>query len=198
MKKSGFYILVLMGLFLVSCEKAPMSPANKPDVPETVNPSDTTALPKDSLGRYITVAQAKVYAETALFDSIDVNGIIGYIVGAINGTSLKAADFVPPFTTQSNILIADNPLENNVNKCMPIQLVKNTLFRKELNLADNPGNFGKKIIVAGVVSNYFKTYGIKPLTYYAWVAAYPDTTKTDTVKGNPIISTNPEIIEGGR
>lgn len=185
-------------LLLASCEKAPMSPTKEPDIPQPVTPVDTVISSEDSLGRYISVVQAKYYAETAMFDSIDVNGIIGYIVGAVNGTSLLAADFTPPFTVKSNILIADNPLEKNVDKCMPVQLEKNTSFRDELNLADNPNNFGRKIIVEGVVSDYFRTYGMKPLTEYVWVTASSDTTKTDSSKKYPVISPNPEIIEGGR
>lgn len=198
MKKYCFLATMMFALSLASCEKAPMSPIKGPDTPQPINPADTVISPKDSLGRYISVIQAKYYAETAMFDSIEVNGIVGYIVGAINGTSLLAADFTPPFTAKSNILIADNPLENNVDKCMPVQLEKDTRFRDELNLADNPENFGKKLIVEGVVSDYFRTYGIKPLTEYAWVTASSDTTKTDSSKNNPVISPDPEIIEGGR
>ena len=189
---------MMFALSLVSCEKAPMSPIKEPDTPQPINPDDSVISPEDSLGRYISVAQAKYYAETAMFDSIDVNGIVGYVVGAINGTSLLAADYTPPFTVKSNILIADNPLEKNVDRCMPVQLEKDTRFREELNLADNPNNFGKKIIAEGVVSDYFRTYGIKPLTGYAWATAPSDTIKADSLRNNPVISPNPEIIEGGR
>lgn len=188
----------MFALSLASCEKAPMSPSKEPDIPQPINPVDTVISSEDTLGRYISVSQAKFYAETAMFDSIDVNGIIGYIVGAINGTSLLAADFTPPFTVKSNILVADNPLEKDVDRCMPVQLERNTRFRKELNLADNPGNFGKKIIIEGVVSDYFRTYGVKPLTEYSWATTPSDTTMADSSKGNPAISTNPEIIKGGR
>lgn len=193
--------LFMIVAFFVSCEKSPLSdPEKKPDIPQPVNPTDTVAR-GDSADVYLTVLQAKAFAEKMQEDStftITANGIVGYIVGVINGTSLVAADFNPPFMVRSNILIADNPVENNVDKCMPVQLANNTSFRNELNLADNPANLGKKIIVEGSISDYFRTYGIKPLTSYQWVSVGSDSTTTNPADNNPVISDKTEVIEGGR
>ncbi len=149
--------LFMIVAFFVSCEKSPLSdPEKKPDIPQPVNPTDTVAR-GDSADVYLTVLQAKAFAEKMQEDStftITANGIVGYIVGVINGTSLVAADFNPPFMVRSNILIADNPVENNVDKCMPVQLANNTSFRNELNLADNR-EFGKKDNCRGI---YFRLF----------------------------------------
>lgn len=194
-----FFFMIVA--FFVSCEKSPLSdPDKKPDIPHPVNPTDTVSN-GDSAEIYLTVFQAKAFTERMQEDStftINADGIVGYIVGAINGTSLAAANFNPPFTVRSNILIADNPAENNVDKCMPVQLANKTNFRSELNLADNPLNLGKKIIVEGSISVYFKTYGIKPLTSYSWMTIKSDSTVTDPSKDSPVISDKPEVIEGGR
>ncbi len=206
-----YCVLVVMVLITVgACEKAdfgkPEKPTPTPTPADTITKDTTTIVPSvpDTIEGdvYISVALAKLYAEGVLQDStlvVNANGIVGYIVGVVNGTSLKDADFTPPFSRETNLLIADNPLENDVRNCMPVQLPINTSLRKELNLVSNPNNYGKKIIVEGVVTDYFKTIGVNPLTDYQWVS---DISDNDSIKvspsGNPVFSTNSELILGGR
>ncbi len=207
-----YWLLAVIVLITVgACEKADFGkpdekPTPTPTPTDTINKDTTATVPsvQDTIGGnvYISVALAKLYAEGVAQDSslvVNANGIVGYIVGVVNGTSLKDADFTPPFTRETNLLIADNPLENDVKNCMPVQLPINTSLRKELNLVSNPDNYGKRIIVEGTVTDYFKTIGINPLTDYMWVS---DISDNDSVKvnpsGNPVISTNPELILGGR
>lgn len=222
----GAIVAVFLSMLLiVACEKAdfgkpdPEKPAPTPTPTDTTTiPVDTTKTPTDTTTTdttqtptlpdtiggnvYLSVSLAKEYAERMETDTsfhVEANGVVGYIVGVLTGTTLSSADFTPPFASESNILISDNPIENNVANCMPVQLLNNTQFREELNLATNPNNYGRRIIVEGNITYYFRTYGIKPLTNYTWATDVKvDSTSTDNPKGNPTISSNPTIIEGGR
>ena len=79
----------------------------------------------------------------------------GYIVGTING-QVYAEGCVFSGTAESkiNLLIADNPEENDYNNCMPIQLPSGKV-RDALNLVSNPGNYKKQVTLTGSLEKYF-------------------------------------------
>lgn len=84
--------------------------------------------------------------------------IEGYVVGVVNGSSItalmtKAAGFTPPFTVNTNILIAVNPSETNVLNCIPVELVSGSTIQASLNLADNPSLLNKKIKIQGTIKS---------------------------------------------
>lgn len=94
----------------------------------------------------------------------DIVWVKGVIVGAANGTMAK----VYPFTegveaTDTNILIADAASENNVGKCVPVELKNKTPFREKLNVKDHPENIGKEVLVQGIITKYFNVAGVKTL-----------------------------------
>lgn len=192
--------LLLAAAVAAACEKAAQRQPGKtnPGLPET--PADTIAT--DTAGRervYISVAQAFVYgdrmAEGDGSEVLTADGIVGYIVGDVNGISLGSAELAPPFNSESNILIADNPIEGDVGNCMPVQLKAGTDFRAELNLKAHPENYGRKLVVMGTITNYFKTYGVCSLTGYEWLAEETQNNQADRL---PVISATPQLIRGGR
>lgn len=91
----------------------------------------------------------------------------GYIVGVVNGQSLESnAEFVPPFNTQSNILLAEISTETNPSNTIPVQLLSNTTPRYELNLKDNPSNLGKLLLLKCNLESYYNTTGIKNISEF--------------------------------
>lgn len=111
--------------------------------------------------------------ETAPYSISDVqNGasgsgvwVEGYIVGWVDGMTLsEGANFNVPSTSQTNLLLSDNPEAKSVNECIPVQLP--TSIRGALNLKDNPGNLGKRLALKGNITTYFGTTGVKESTEY--------------------------------
>lgn len=86
--------------------------------------------------------------------------ITGYIVGAVDGSINNVENFTGETTVAANILIADDANETDAAKCIPVQLSSGA-FRTALNLADNTGNYKKKITVSGDLTAYFSVAGIK-------------------------------------
>ena len=95
--------------------------------------------------------------------------VIGYIVGTVVGTTINNSSFTIPTETQSNILIADNADETDIKKCITVELEKDTEVRTALNLADNPGNYKKRVILTGNVEEYFKVAGLKSTSAYGFI-----------------------------
>lgn len=99
-----------------------------------------------------------------------------YIVGQVNGASLDNSEFNAPFTPSTNsttgqlntyntnLLIADNADETDVNKCVAVQLPSGAL-RSGLNLPENPDMDGKEILIYGSLEKYFGAAGIKSPSY---------------------------------
>lgn len=96
----------------------------------------------------------------------------GYIVGQINGKSMNessvetAAPFTPSEgqTYNTNILIASNPDETNMDLMVPVQLPSGDL-RTALNLPENEGLHKKEVLLYGNLEKYFGAAGVKSPTY---------------------------------
>ncbi|MBW6498335.1 MAG: choice-of-anchor J domain-containing protein [Bacteroidales bacterium] len=92
----------------------------------------------------------------------------GYIVGVMEtDVDPFEANFIGPWRTNSNIIIADDPNETNLNKCMMVQLPIGDI-RDALNLVSNPDNKGKIVKVQGNLEAYFGQPGIRTLTGF-WI-----------------------------
>ena len=91
--------------------------------------------------------------------------VVGYIVGAANN-SLNNAEFGTT-SVVSNILLADDPYETNVENCIPVE-IKNDV-RTALNLANNPGNYQRKVVLTGNVETYFSVAGLKNTSAYEFI-----------------------------
>lgn len=96
--------------------------------------------------------------------------VVGYIVGTSDKNSAKAAGslhLAPPFTTASNILLADSPNEADVNKMMSVELPEGAL-RNKFNLKDHPENLHRKAEFYGYRVEYLKIHGMKSPGSYGW------------------------------
>ncbi|HPR57850.1 MAG TPA: DUF5689 domain-containing protein [Bacteroidales bacterium] len=95
-----------------------------------------------------------------------VGWVKGYIVGAVKSgiTSISTnddIDYAPPFTLATNVLIADDPEENNYQNCLIVNLPAGSPLRSDVNLMDNPDNLGKWLSVNGTLRTYFGTAGLR-------------------------------------
>ena len=92
----------------------------------------------------------------------------GYIIGCVeSGSSSYKPELQAPFTSGTNILLADNPGENDKMKIVPVQLPAGDV-RAALNLAGNPANFGKQVKVEGTLVAYFSMPGMRDARAYSF------------------------------
>lgn len=116
-----------------------------------------------STGNGITVAQL-----IEKYNAGDTGAAVvtAYIVGTSEAGKSK---FTPILgidnASNTNIIIADNPNETDTSKCIPVQLPSGAV-RNGLNLANNPGNLGKKVTLTGEIQKYFSMAGLKSVTEY--------------------------------
>ena len=107
------------------------------------------------------------------FLTAELNGgiwVAGYIVGTSDKSSAKAAGslhLAPPFTTASNILLADSPNEADVNKMMSVELPQGAL-RNKFNLKDHPENLHRKAEFHGYREEYLKILGMRSPGSNGW------------------------------
>ena len=94
--------------------------------------------------------------------------ITGYIVGAADGGLNKEGNFSGSTTVKTNLLLADDPSETDVTKCIPVELPKGDI-RDGLNLADNSVNYKKKVVLTGSVEVYFSVAGLKSVSAYEFI-----------------------------
>ena len=117
----------------------------------------------DTTGVVCSVAEAIAMYDA---DTACVVTVGGYIVGVVNGTSIKGAVFLPPFTTESNLLLADLPCADTVSVCLPVQLTKGTKARNQLNLVSNPHMLGAHVVVTARLERYFRVAGLKQVSSF--------------------------------
>lgn len=136
--------------------------------------------------------------------------IKGYIVGFVDGMSLKNATFNAPNRENTNLLLADSPNERDVSKMIPVKLLKGE-ERDTFNLQKQPNLLGSRVTIEGYTGTYFKVLGvIKVLSWKINPAnSQPDKPNTDqpvtpkppqeddSVK-LPTISDSTAVIPGGR
>lgn len=90
--------------------------------------------------------------------------ICGYVVGG--DLTSASASFEEPFSSRTNILLGPKASVSNRSSCIAVQLQAGTV-RDNLNIVDNPGLLGRRVILKGdVVSSYYGLVGIKNVTDY--------------------------------
>ena len=125
-----------------------------------------SAIATKTFTRVITLENATVADVIAAHkagDKVAKATVIGYIVGS---------DKVLSSTTDvnSNIIIADNADENDISNCIHVELKKDTDIRTALNLAENPGNYKKRVILTGnKVEGYLDGTGLKSTSAYGFI-----------------------------
>jgi len=90
--------------------------------------------------------------------------IFGYISGYLTTASLINT---APFSTETNIAIAETIGISDKSKCVGIALPSGAV-REALNLKANPGNLGKRLYIKGdIVESYFGIRGINNVEEFA-------------------------------
>lgn len=97
------------------------------------------------------------------------NGLIawtqGYIVGSVKAGVTNVGSNSDIIWGQgaemdNNLVIGPSADTKDINKCLVVGLAQGSDFRKYGNLADNPGVYGKKILVYGTFEPYMGMAGI--------------------------------------
>jgi predicted extracellular nuclease len=108
----------------------------------------------------------------------------GFIVGvAISGTNY---DQEAPFTSATNVGLADNPNETDASKILPVQLPSGNV-RTGVNLLDNPQNFKAEVTISGTLSAYFSVPGLRNANAFTII------TEGETPPPPPITEKMPNI-----
>ena len=90
--------------------------------------------------------------------------VYGYIVGG--DLSSSKCSFTPPFSSRTNIVIADKSSIMDKSKCLSVQLAKGDI-RDELNLVDHPELLGRQVYLKGdIVEAYYGIPGIQNISEY--------------------------------
>ena len=90
--------------------------------------------------------------------------VCGYIVGG--DLTSSSASFLPPFKSQTNILIGSRSSVTDRDACLSVQLQKGDI-RDALNLVDNPDILGSFVYLRGdIVDAYYGMPGIRNITEY--------------------------------
>lgn len=88
----------------------------------------------------------------------------GYIVGVMEtNVDPFTANFAAPFSTNSNLMIADNPDEQKAKNCLIVQLPFGAV-RTALNLVDHADNLKQPVILQGTLTSYFSAAGLKEVS----------------------------------
>lgn len=88
----------------------------------------------------------------------------GYIVGVMEtNVDPFTANFAAPFSTSSNLMIADNPDEQKAKNCLMVQLPTGDI-RTALNLVDHADNLKQPVILQGTLTSYFSAAGLKEVS----------------------------------
>lgn len=90
--------------------------------------------------------------------------VCGYIVGG--DLSSSSCSFAGPFSSRTNMVIADSPSCDERDLCMSVQLAAGDI-RNALNLVDNPSNLGRRVYLKGdIVEAYYKLPGLQKLSEF--------------------------------
>jgi len=152
-----FSLIILFCIIFLSCEKLEIPDNSKIEVKDSISSEENMDVQALSVLETISA-----YNETKT--KISNKYVVGYIVGYINGNSIKSTEFVAG-DSKTNIVIADTPVEKDYTNCIPVQLTTEnqdcSKVRNALNLSANPHMLGKKIRIKGDIDIYMNSVGIK-------------------------------------
>lgn len=159
MKILNIAIALFTVLVLCGCEKLDTQKDNGSATEENVSNDATVYHVSDFIN-------GEVQENFADDNDVVIKGVWleGYIVGYVSGTSMSSAAFRTG-DKQSNIILAENPMVKQADKCVPIQLSVSPAaceeVRNALNLASNPRRLGTKVRVYGDIRKYMSVAGMK-------------------------------------
>ncbi|MBP5398119.1 MAG: hypothetical protein J6Y32_05795 [Bacteroidales bacterium] len=148
MKKYAFLLTALAAVACNWFSEAENSGANAKA--EIAEPSDTTGA--------LSVARAREHLGEKK------QWVKGYIVGGNLSSSATGIRFEPPFTSDTNLAIADTVTVVLKSSCLSVQLPSGEL-RETANLVDHPQLLGTRVYILGdIVEAYYGIPGLKNVT----------------------------------
>ena len=185
-RKTSIYLFLLLA-FVCSCGKIelPDPSSSAPDDKHPDNPGSTTE-------ETITVQQL-LELDKEQSDEVHVKG---YIVGYVDGTTLKQARFAcPESRANTNLLLADKPDEKETSRCAAVFLeTGDNGFRAALNLYDHPDFFHRQIVIHGLSQAYFGQTGIRKMLDFHW----PSENESPEEIRKPVLSDETIYVPEGR
>ena len=117
-------------------------------------------------------------------EAIDNNEGEGTVEGYIVGTVISGGNYQlePPFTSDTNLAMADDPEETDPDKILPVQLPAGSI-RSELNLEDNPDNYHRKVQITGDLEDYFGVPGLRSPSEYQWADSEDEEDPEEPIEG---------------
>ena len=92
--------------------------------------------------------------------------VYGYIVGGDLTKAAEGISFKGPFSSRTNIAIAERTSVSSKSSCLSVQLSREAV-RSAVNLADHPALLGRMVWLKGdIVESYFGIPGLKNVTEY--------------------------------
>lgn len=139
------------------------------------------------------VAKGNTYTENGVW-------VTGYIVGWIDSSSQNYADanntyFTTPATIATNVLLAADPNETDLSKCMAVNLPTTSGIRAAVNLVDNPSNLHRQVWLQGNIIKYFTLPGLKEVTAYKFDTTQGGGTETP---GEAVTSLDENFASGAK
>ncbi|MBQ0103132.1 MAG: hypothetical protein KBS99_03045 [Prevotellaceae bacterium] len=171
-KHTFIFLTFAISALLYSCEKAELpSTSDTGEKHQPVAPPDSTVFPqgvRNGSEEHPFLASDLATGSVGLYilanETEKTNSwVTGYIVGYVNGTSIKHTEF-DTGDVASNIVIADSPYETQIEAVVPIQLSTGTTYarvRQALNIKDNPQRLYSKVAVFGKICPYMNVAGMK-------------------------------------
>lgn len=139
-----------------------------------MNDLTKSAIGKIFLSLLLVLSAALPYMVTAdaaepisVADAIANNAGAATVNGFIVGTVISGGNYdqEAPFTSATNLAIADSPDEVDPAKILTVQLPSGSA-RTGLNLVDNPTNFKAEVNITGTLEAYFSVPGLKSPTSF--------------------------------
>lgn len=124
-----------------------------------------------TIAPFITSSNVQAAESITVAEAIANNSgaatVKGFIVGtASSGTSY---DQEAPFTSATNVGLADDPNETDASKILPVQLPTGSV-RAGINLVDNPQNFKAEVTISGTLGAYFTVPGLRSANAYTIIS----------------------------
>lgn len=174
-----FSALMILFLFLSSCEKPQLSAADEdgkvPPVDNTVGDKGAGGHADDHGGWnesnpfYGKEYQNGDTVNVRKFIDSDFDGEVwvkGYVIGCATGSGGYKYQLSSPFDYETAILLGDSRWNRSLSYAVSIQLTSGSKIRKELNLKSNSSLNGVMIAVKGEKTTYLKLPGMKKTSGY--------------------------------
>ena len=160
-------LLPLLSMALAfSCQKIELPDGTADEGAQNAAGGGNGASPSLDTSQVITVAEAM--QRTADGSEIVIKGyIVGYTASSMSNASFSVPDDKP----NTNMLLSDEPGEDDYLYCLPVELpTTGRNLRGLLNLYDHPEYFNQYIAIKGKLTTYFRVVGLKSPTAFSFIA----------------------------